>query len=226
LISPSPVLGVSAPTDAKMFVILSPVGPYFPRGFVPVKLLASSKYVRAFPGGTGEYKVGGNYCGTIVPQKEAALQGFDQILWVYGEDDIVTEAGTMNFLMHWRNKEGVEELITAPLSDGTILPGVTRDTCLALAKQWGIKTAEKRFTMKDVIDASKEGRILEAFGAGTAAIISPVKAISFKGTEIPIPTNPQGLGAKFSEAILAIQHGETASPWAIDLDQYVQQIRK
>ncbi|KAF9968970.1 branched-chain-amino-acid aminotransferase [Actinomortierella ambigua] len=217
-------LGVGASNKAMIFVIASPVGPYFPTGFNAVNLLATTERVRAWPGGTGDAKVGGNYAPCIKPQLDANKQGFQQNLWLFGEDHQVTEVGTMNCFMFWTNEQGEKELIT-PALDGQILPGVTRDSILTLARQWGeFKVSERRFTMKDVAKASKEGRIHEMFGAGTACIVCPIKKIHWEGTDLVIPLDPSDktsqagpLTKRFNNAILDIQYGEVEGPagWSV-----------
>lgn len=157
-------LGVGASNKAMIFVIASPVGPYFPSGFAAVNLLATADKVRAWPGGTGDAKVGGNYAPCIKPQLDANKEGFQQNLWLFGADHQVTEVGTMNCFVYWKNEKGETELVTPEL-DGSILPGVTRDSILSLARQWGeFKVSERKFTMKDLVKADKEGRIIEMFG--------------------------------------------------------------
>merc|ERR1719510_27797 len=137
-VSTCPTLGVGPATHVKMFVILSPVGPYYPTGFAPVSLLADPQNCRAWPGGAGKYKVGGNYAATIGTQAKAAKMGYQQILWLYGDHQEVTEVGTMNQFFLWEKSDGSgKELVTAPLSSGVILPGVTRDSILKLAKEMG-----------------------------------------------------------------------------------------
>ena len=142
--------------------------------------------MRAWPGGTGDCKVGGNYAPTIAPQEDAAQRGFNQVLWLFGEEQEVTEVGTMNLFFHMRGEDGVNELVTAPLND-IVLPGVTRDSIIHLARQNNIRVSERRQTMKQLIAAMDAGRVLEAFGAGTACVVSPVKEINFKGTAYDIP---------------------------------------
>jgi branched-chain amino acid aminotransferase len=178
-------LGVGPPGSALLYVIASPVGPYYPTGFKAVSLEATDYAVRAWPGGVGDKKLGANYAPCIVPQLEAAKRGFHQNLWLFGEEEFVTEVGTMNMFVAIKNKEtGQKELITAPL-DGTILEGVTRDSILSLAREKlvpeGWKISERKYTMGEVSEAANEGRLIEAFGAGTAAIVSPVRKISWKG---------------------------------------------
>lgn len=224
MISMDATLGVAAPKKALFFVILSPVGPYFKSGFAPVKLLASPKYVRAFPGGTGGYKVGSNYAPTILPQLEAQSQGYSQVMWLYGPNHEVAEVGTMNMFFYLKNKEtGVAELITPPL-DGTILPGVTRDTVLKMCgEQWGIPVHQRTITMDEVRSAVDEGRMLEAFGAGTACIVSPVSTVHYEGKDIEIPAPGDGLTAKLFNHILAVQHGEVedSNGFVHDVDQFL-----
>uniref|UniRef100_A0A287BE09 Branched-chain-amino-acid aminotransferase n=1 Tax=Sus scrofa TaxID=9823 RepID=A0A287BE09_PIG len=131
-----PSLGVKKPTKALIFVILSPVGPYFSSGsFNPVSLWANPKYVRAWKGGTGDCKMGGNYGSSLFAQCEAIENACQQVLWLYGEDNQITEVGTMNLFLYWINENGEEELATPPL-DGIILPGVTRQSILDLAHNW------------------------------------------------------------------------------------------
>ncbi|OTB09320.1 hypothetical protein M426DRAFT_315889 [Hypoxylon sp. CI-4A] len=185
LIGTQRTLGISQPGSALLFVIASPVGPYYPTGFKAVSLEATDYAVRAWPGGVGDKKLGANYAPCIVPQMEAANRGFQQNLWLFGEEEYVTEVGTMNLFVAVRDKEtGQKELITAPL-DGTILEGVTRDSILSLARERlapeGWLISERKITMKQLQEASVDGRLIEVFGAGTAAIVSPVRKISWKG---------------------------------------------
>lgn len=216
-------LGVHHCDNAMLYVIASPVGPYYSSGFKAVKLCCSEESVRAWPGGTGHYKLGGNYAPSVLPQKEAAKKGYAQILWLYGDEDYITEVGTMNCFTVWINKNGEKEIITAPL-DGMILPGVTRDSILEICRERlapkGWKITEGKYSMKEVAQASKEGRLLEVFGAGTAALVSPVKAINYKGTEYEIPM-PEGqeagpITSEISKWILDIQYGkEPNNPWSV-----------
>ncbi|KAI0004424.1 branched-chain-amino-acid aminotransferase [Xylariaceae sp. FL0662B] len=188
LIGTHKTLGVGAPGSALLYVIASPVGPYYPTGFKAISLEATDYAVRAWPGGVGDKKLGANYAPCVVPQLEAASRGFQQNLWVFGPEEYVTEVGTMNLFVAIRDKEtGQKELITAPL-DGTILEGVTRDSVLSLAREKlapeGWLVSERKITMKELHDASLDGRMIEVFGAGTAAIVSPVRKISWKGTMV------------------------------------------
>jgi branched-chain amino acid aminotransferase len=219
-ISTHPSIGVSTPTSARVFIIMSPVGPYYPEGFAPVSLYADTENVRAWPGGMGDKKVGGNYAPTIMPQSQAAKKGYSQILWLYGEDHQVTEVGTMNLFFFWHNEDGEKELVTAPLSRGDILPGVTRRSVLELARQWGdFKVSEKNITMAEVTTAIKEGRMIEAFGSGTAAVLSPIKLIAYHGTDYEIPLaagNSGELCHRMWQTITSIQDGRIEHPgWSV-----------
>ncbi|KAI8325178.1 branched-chain amino acid aminotransferase II [Martensiomyces pterosporus] len=205
--------------EALLYVYLSPVGPYFPK---TVKLLANSKEARAWPGGVGNYKLGGNYAPAMRPAMEAVKDGYDQILWLLGDDHYVTEVGTMNFFVYWKSEQGEAELVTAPL-DGIILPGVTRDSLLALARQWGeFKVSERRVTMPEVTKALEEGRLLEAFGAGTACVVCSVSEVLYEDKVYDIPVDPSDPKAVFGpltkrlrDELLDIQYGKTLSSWTV-----------
>lgn len=221
VISTEETLGVLPPKSALLYVIMSPVGPYFRTGFKPVKLLAEPKYVRAFQGGTGSVKLGANYGPTILPQIEAADKGYSQVLWLYGDNHEVTEVGTMNVFFYWINEKGEEELVTPPLVD-IVLPGVTRDTIINITRnEWGMKVSEKTVTMKEVVKAIEEGRMMESFGAGTACVVAPISGISFKETEytIPAPAKEEGsLAHKLFDHMLNIQYGKIESKyrWSVN----------
>lgn len=214
-------VGVGESEEAKVFVIMSPVGPYYPEGFNPVKLYASDKYVRAWPGGTGNAKLGSNYGPTIKPQMEVHDKGYSQYLWLFGEDHEITEVGTMNLFVYMINKEGEKELITPSLDRGDILPGVTRDSILNIAREMGdFKVSERKITIADIRDAVHENRMLEVFGSGTAAVITPVSTIYYDGEDLKIPLNgPDGksgeLTNKFWSTITDIQYGRKKHPWSV-----------
>ncbi|XP_076708846.1 branched-chain-amino-acid aminotransferase, cytosolic isoform X6 [Callospermophilus lateralis] len=215
-----PSLGVKKPTKALLFVILSPVGPYFSSGsFNPVSLWANPKYVRAWKGGTGDCKMGGNYGSSLFAQCEAAEKGCQQVLWLYGEDNQITEVGTMNLFLYWINEDGEEELATPPL-DGIILPGVTRRCILDLAHKWGeFKVSERYLTMDDLITALEGNRVREMFGSGTACVVCPVSDILYKGETIHIPTMENGpkLTTRILDKLTDIQYGREESDWTIVL---------
>jgi len=218
-ISTHPNIGVSTPSSARVFIILCPVGPYYPEGFNPISLYADTENIRAWPGGMGNKKVGGNYAPTIMPAFEAANKGYSQVLWLYGEDHQVTEVGTMNLFFFWKNENGETELVTAPLSRGDILPGVTRRSVLELARSWGeFKVTERNITMAEVTTAIKEGRMIEAFGSGTAAVLSPIKLIAYKGVDYSIPLasgNSGELCNRLWQTITSIQDGRLEHEWSV-----------
>jgi branched-chain amino acid aminotransferase len=209
-------MGVDFPMKAKLYVILSPVGNYFAAGMAGVRIICNDPdVVRSWPAGFGGAKIGANYAPTLGYYKEIKSKGYDQILWLI--DDNITEVGVMNFFVYWVNKQGETELITCPLN-GTILPGITRDSVISLCKEWGVKVTEREFTIKEVVEAFKEDRILEAFGTGTAAVICPIKDIVYKDTSYvvdKIGNKPIGeLGRKLYDNLLDIQTGVTDHPWS------------
>lgn len=223
VISTHPYLGVAKAENLLLYVITSPVGPYYAAGgFQPVKLTCDTRDVRAWPGGTGANKIGGNYGPTIQASSEAAKKGFDQVLWLYGDKDEVTEVGSMNIFFLLKNKEtGTTELITPPLDRGDILPGVTRRSILELTKSWnkkGLEIVERFPTMPEIREAANEGRFIEAFGAGTAAVVSPIACIQYKG-ELILPTDGVGdLTKQIYNEITSIQYGEVEGhEWSVKI---------
>lgn len=222
LIGTQKTLGVGPPGSALLYVIASPVGPYYPTGFKAISLEATDYAVRAWPGGVGDKKLGANYAPCIVPQREAMSRGFQQNLWLFGDEEYVTEVGTMNMFVALQNKAtGQKELVTAPL-DGTILEGVTRDSVLALAREKlapeGWMISERKYTMRDLAEAASEGRLLEAFGCGTAAIVSPVRNISWKGQMVDCGLKEDEesgeIATRMKRWIEARQYGEEAHEWS------------
>ncbi len=177
MIGTQAALGVQVPKEAMLFVIAT----YFPdlSAMMPngMKLLASQNdEVRAWPGGFGFAKVGANYGPSLSATGEARARGYDQILWLFGSDGTVTEAGASNFMVVWRSREGKLQLVTAPLGDKIILDGVTRRSVLQLARERladdrileAVEVVERKFTMDEIVEAVEERRIVEAFACGTA----------------------------------------------------------
>jgi len=214
-------LGVGPPGSALLYVIASPVGPYYPTGFKAVSLEATDYAVRAWPGGVGDKKLGANYAPCILPQMEAASRGFQQNLWLFGEEEYVTEVGTMNMFIAIKNNDGQKELITPPL-DGTILEGVTRDSILSLARDKlipeGWIVSERKCTMPELVQASNEGRLLEAFGSGTAAVVSPIRNISYKGKMVDCGLTVDQEAGELAQKMLgwmgARQYGDEEHDWS------------
>jgi len=225
LISTHSFVGIAPPAKCLLYVICSPVGPYFAGGFNAVKLLATTEYTRAWPGGTGAAKCGGNYASGIKPQKEATALGYSQNLWLFRNDEgreEVTEVGSMNQFFLWKTKAGEKELITAPLDDGTILPGVTRESIIDLCRAKGITVTERKYYMDEIVEASDEGRIIESFGAGTACVVCPVREIHYNGQDIQIPLDPEDsegqmgpLTKELFEEITDIHYGRSDSEWSV-----------
>lgn len=216
LIGTTAGLGVGTPSEALLYVITSPVGPYYSTGFKAVKLEATDYATRAWPGGVGDKKLGANYAPCIKPQLEAASRGYQQNLWLFGEEKYITEVGTMNVFFVFKDlATGKKELVTAPL-DGTILEGVTRDSILELARErldpneWTV--SERYYSIYEVQEKAEKGELVEAFGSGTAAVVSPIKEIGFNGVDINVPLLP---GKEYGELtndvaqwIAKIQYGD------------------
>ncbi|KAI1281989.1 Branched-chain-amino-acid aminotransferase, cytosolic [Halotydeus destructor] len=218
MIGIEPTLGVASSKQSLLYVILSPVAGYFAAGIKPVNLIANPDNVRAWPGGCGDKKLGSNYGPTVLMQKEAEKNGYQQVLWLYGKDHQVTEVGTMNIFVYLVNEDGQHELITPPLEDGLILPGVTRNSVLAVTREWNeFLVTERRVTMGEILKANKDGRLLEMFGAGTACCVCPVGKISFQGDEITVPTMDakEPLNQRIMMHLSDIMYGKkTPHPWA------------
>jgi branched-chain amino acid aminotransferase len=199
-----PHLGVRPSYEYIFFVILSPVGAYYKEGLNPVKIYVEDKYVRAAVGGLGEAKTGGNYAASLLASEEAKEKGFTQVLWLdAAEREYVDEVGTMNIFFVIN-----DEVITAPLA-GSVLRGITRDSVIQLCKDWGIKVSERKISVHEILDAAKKGTLREAFGAGTAAVISPVGQITYKSEDHIIAGGKMGdLSSKLYNEIIGIQYGE------------------
>jgi len=197
-------LGVKISETYRFIIITSPVGAYYKEGINPVRLTTPGEYIRAAKGGLGAAKTPANYAATLLPAEEAKKKGFTQVLWLDGvERKYVEEVGTMNlfFLIG-------DELITPPL-EGTILPGVTRDSVLHLAKKWKVKALERRISIDEIFKASREGKLKEVFGTGTAAVISPVGEIHYEDQHIIVNDGKIGpLSQKLYDEITGIQYGE------------------
>jgi branched-chain amino acid aminotransferase len=204
MMATEPGLGVRPAAEYLYFIITGPVGNYYSRGFEPVRILVEQRFVRAARGGVGEAKTGANYAASLLAAKNAKEKGFDQVLWLdAGRRESVEEVGTMNIFFVIG-----DELITPPLS-GSILPGVTRDSVLRIAHAWGWKVSERPINIEEVRKASAVGSLREVFGTGTAAVISPVGALSFLGEELTVNEGRVGeLSGKLFEEITGIQYGE------------------
>jgi branched-chain amino acid aminotransferase len=206
LIAVEPVLGVKPSDHYYFYVILSPVGAYYAAGFNPVSILVEDYYVRAVPGGTGEAKTGGNYASSLKAGLEAKKKGFDQVLWLDGrERRYIEEVGAMNMFFAYGNK-----IVTAPLT-GSILSGVTRDSVLNLAPTLGYEVEECQIDVNDLFDDIRSGKITEAFGSGTAAVITPVGKLCYKDECLQLTGGKVGeITQKLYDTLTGIQTGKIA----------------
>ena len=209
MIANEPALGVRPAEQYLFYIILGPVGAYYPEGFSPTKIFVSDEYVRAAKGGAGEAKTSGNYGPTLLASKQAAQKGYTQVLWIDAKErKYIEEVGTSNifFLI-----DGA--LVTPPLA-GTILPGVTRDSVLQIARRWGLNVSERLITIQEVVDGAKSGALKEMFASGTAAVISPVGEICYKENVFQIGDGRTGdLAQRLYDEITAIQYGQKEDPF-------------
>ena len=202
-------VGVHPSSRYKFMILLSPVGAYYPEGVSPVKIYVEDEYVRATRGGTGFTKCGGNYAASIAAQMKAQKLGYTQVLWLDGvERKYVEEVGTMNVMFKIDGK-----IVTAPC-DGTVLPGVTRNSIIHMLKSWGYEVQERHLSIDDLIQAGRDGRLEEAFGTGTAAVISPVGELNYKGEIVTINDFKTGeLTQKLYDTLTGIQWGDLPDPF-------------
>lgn len=209
IISTEPYIGVAPSRHYKFIVILSPVGAYYKEGINPVKIAVENQYVRAVTGGTGEAKTGGNYASSLKAQEVGADKGFAQVLWLDGvERKYVEEVGSMNVFF---KIDG--ELIT-PVLNGSILEGVTRNSAIQLLKHWNVPIVERRISMEEVAQAHKEGRLEEAFGTGTAAVISPIGQLSWNDNDMIVNNGKTGeIAKRLYDTMTGIQYGKEKDPF-------------
>ncbi|MBP7529589.1 MAG: branched-chain amino acid aminotransferase [Syntrophorhabdaceae bacterium] len=208
-------LGVRVSHTYRFMIITSPVGAYYKEGLNPVKLITSGEYVRAVKGGLGAVKTPANYAASLYPGEMAKKKGFTQVLWLDGiENRCIEEVGTMNIMFIVN-----DTLVTPPL-EGSILPGVTRNSVISLAKHWGIPVEERRITIDEVMSEAKNGNLQEVFGTGTAAVISPVGWIRHQEETVTIHSGEIGpISQRLYNEITGIQYGEKPDPfgWCITL---------
>ena len=197
-------LGVHAVHNAKFLIILSPVGNYYPEGLNPVKISIENQDVRAVRGGTGYAKCGGNYAASLRAGKRAEEMGFTQVLWLDGvERKYIEEVGAMNVMFKING-----EIVTPELT-GSVLPGITRKSCIEILREWGSKVSEKLISVDDLIKASEDGTLEEAWGTGTAAVISPIGHLYYNGKDHVISNNEIGaLTQRLYDELTGIQWGK------------------
>lgn len=193
----------------KFMVILSPVGAYYSEGINPVKIYVETKYVRASVGGVGFAKTGGNYGASLLAQEEANAKGYTQVLWLDSkEHKYIEEVGTMNvfFVM--------DDVLVTPILSGSILPGITRDSVIEIAKSKNMKVEERLITIDEVVKGISQGLISEVFGTGTAAVISPVGELSYLDKSYIINNGEIGKVSKdMYDMITGIQTGAIDDPY-------------
>ncbi len=215
IIATDPFLGVR-PSDTYLFVIiLSPVGAYYPEGLNPVKIWIEDDYVRAVKGGIGEAKTGGNYVASMAAQLKAHDEGYSQVLWLDGvERKYIEEVGAMNIFFKINGK------VLTPMLNGSILPGITRNSVIALCKEWGYEVEERRISVDELYEASVNGTLEEVWGTGTAAVISPVGHLRFQDTVMQIKDGGIGeLSQKLYDTVTGIQLGkiEDTRGWVVEV---------
>lgn len=215
IISTEPYLGVAPSSHYLFMIILSPVGSYYKEGINPVKIAVEEHYVRAVAGGTGTAKTGGNYASSLKAQEESSKMGYSQVLWLDGkENKYIEEVGSMNIFFKING-----EVIT-PALNGSILEGVTRNSIIQLLKHWNVPVFERKISIDDVVQAHKEGVLEEAFGTGTAAVISPIGEFFWKNEKMLVNNGAIGkLTQNLYDTLTGIQNGTKADPfgWVVKL---------
>ena len=209
-------LGVR-PSDTYLFmIILSPSGAYYEGGLDPVKIWIEDDYVRAVRGGIGEAKTGGNYVASLAAQMKAHDDGYDQVLWLDGvERKYIEEVGSMNIFFK------INGTVVTPQLSGSILPGVTRASCIDLCRHWGLPVEERRISAQELVEAARSGALEECWGSGTAAVISPVGALRFEDQVMTIADGGIGpLSQKLYDTVTGIQTGAVADEfgWTVQVN--------
>ncbi len=209
MIATEAALGVQVSKQILLYVIVGPVGAYYPQGFNPTDIYVSEKYTRAARGGLGEAKTMANYAASLLAMEEAHELGYTQVLWLDGvEKKYVEEVGTSNIFFLFDGE------LATPSLDGTILPGITRDSVLHIARQWEMKVSERKVSLEEIISALKSGKLKEVFASGTAAVISPVGKLAYEGKTFEIGGGKVGpLARKLYDHIMGIQYGRIKDPY-------------
>jgi len=208
-------LGVRPASRYRFLLMTAPVGNYHPGGMEAIGLKVKERFARAAPGGVGGAKTAGNYAASLLPARESHDEGFDQVLWLDATTQAqVEEVGHMNIFFHLAGR------VVTPALNGTILPGVTRESVLALLREHGYTAEERPIAIREVIDGACDGTLAEAFGTGTATVIAPVGRIGYREHTYEIHGNRPGPLAEWLYGqLLGIQHGELADPhgWTVNL---------
>jgi branched-chain amino acid aminotransferase len=215
IISTEPHLGVHPSHNYLFIIILSPVGSYYKEGLNPVKIAVEKNYVRTVAGGTGTAKTGGNYASSLKAQEESGKVGYSQVLWLDGrENKYIEEVGSMNIFFKVNG-----EVIT-PALNGSILAGITRDSIIKLLKHWNVPVTERKISMDEVIQAYRDGLLEEAFGTGTAAVISPIGEFFYQDEKMVVNNGEIGkLSKELYDTLTGIQNGIKQDPfgWSVKL---------
>lgn len=208
MIATEPVLGVKPSDKYLCYIILSPVGAYYKGGLSPVKIWISDEYVRVAPGGTGEAKTGGNYAASLYASTDASRQGYDQVLWLDAvHRKYVEEVGSMNICFLYDGR-----IVTSPLK-GTILDGITRRSVLALVREMGYEIEERALSVDEILDGAATGRLEEAFGTGTAVVVSSVGQFTYRDRTVSLGNGQVGkLTQQLYDALTGIQYGSRPDP--------------
>ena len=216
IIATEPFLGVDVSQTFQFIIILSPSGAYYESGLEPVGIWIEDDYVRAVRGGMGFAKTGGNYAASLAAQVKAHDDGYSQVLWLDGvERKYIEEVGAMNIFFK------IDGKVVTPMLNGSILPGITRNSVLQLCRDWGLPTEERKISVEELIQAQKEGKLEEVFGTGTAAVISPVGKLRYKDDVMVIGNGEIGpLSQKLYDTVTGIQLGrlEDKFGWRVRVD--------
>lgn len=216
MIATEPYLGVAPSTKYRFMIILSPVGSYYKEGIHPVKILVENEYVRAVSGGTGTAKTAGNYAASLKAQEIADAKGYSQVLWLDGvEKKYIEEVGSMNVFFKINGE------VVTPALNGSILEGITRKSIIEMLKYWGVPVIERRVSMEELKEAHATGDLEEAFGTGTAAVISPIGEFNWKDEKFIVNEGKTGeLSKRLYDTLTGIQTGTTEDPfnWVVTID--------
>ena len=199
-------IGIRPSQNFKFMIITCPVGAYYAQ---PVKVKIETEFTRAVKGGTGYAKAAGNYAGALYPAKLAQDKGYHQLIWTDGiEHKYIEESGTMNIMFI------IDGKLVTPATSDSILSGITRDSVLTIARNWGMEVEERRITVEEVIEALESGKLTEAFGAGTAATIAHIELIGYKGKDYMLPhVEEREFAHKVLEELDAIRTGKKEDPY-------------
>jgi len=215
VIATEEALGVHPSHSYLFMIIMSPVGAYYAEGINPVRICIEDEYVRAVKGGIGFTKATANYAISLKGQEKAKKLGYTQVLWLDGvERKYIEEVGTMNVFFK------IDGKLVTPSLEGSILPGVTRDSVIALTKDWGVEVVERKISVDELYQAHADGKLEEAFGSGTAAVISPIGEFNWAGKSITISNGKIGaFSQKLYDELTGIQYGAVADRfgWIVEV---------